>query len=392
VRRLIALAVCGLVLLTPLESAAAGGGVVLGTVTPVEWAPEVEVCVVESQASETCTAPEANGSYVLDGVPFGGAQIEFVPSFRSRLLTEYYDGVGNRSEARTILLSAQDPEAEHIDASLLEGGSIKGVVTAAEGGEPLPDVEVCAVSTGTPTVKSCGETDPAGAYDLHSLPTGPYGVAFRGVGKSAIYVPWSRPVTVTAGATTAGVDASLAEGARIEGVVMAATGGARLAGISVCLFVTTAPEPRRCSFSDEVGAYSFEGLPNGSYQVGFSLTPAEIGAERLQGEDDGFESQYYDGVGSRAAATTISVLAPEAIEGVDAALLTPVAPPLSAPTAVVAAPATPAPPTILEPKPKKKGCPKGYRHKKVKGKVRCVKPGKRKTKKHHHAKPKASHR
>jgi hypothetical protein len=367
---------CGaalLALLVPVGAEAATTGTVEGTVTPPAWAPEVEVCVVEREPGEICTAPAADGSYRLLDVPFGGARIEFVPSFRSGLLGQYYDGVEKLPEARTIVLSALSPLAQGVDADLIEGGAIEGTVTAAGGGAPLPEIEACAVSVGSPTVRSCGETDAAGGYGLHSLPAGTYRVGFRGVGTSAVYEPWTHPaVGVAAGHTTVGVDAVLGLGAQIRGIVTAAAGGGRLADVPVCLFAATAPEPQRCTYSEEAGGYSFVGLPGGSYQVGFSLVAGEIGGGSLAGEDDGFESQYYDGVGTRGEAATITLIPAAVVGGVDASLVTPQSPGPLAPAPPVASPTVAAPPTLAVPGPRKAGCGKGHRRKKVEGEVRCV--------------------
>lgn len=383
-KRSVAILVCGLALLLPLGTEAATTGTVTGQVTPIEWAQEVEVCVIESQPGEICTTPEASGFYSLANVPFGGVQIEFLPSYRSRLLKQYYRNASRLSEATTIILSPMGLVANGVNANLSEGGAIKGTVTAAPGGEPLSEVEVCAVSIGAPVLKSCARSDGTGNYELHSLRTATYDVRFRGVaGSAAAYQPAEHPpVAVGAGATTSGIDASLARGAQIGGIVTAAEDGSRLAGISVCVFAAASPKPLRCEYSDQEGEYSFEGLPDGSYQVGFSLLAAEIDGESLrveddeslQVEDDGFESQYYEGTAIRAVATTISVLAPAKVSGVNAALIKPPEPlvPAPAPIGVATVVATP---IVTEPRnAPKKSCKKGTRKKKVHGKVRCVRP------------------
>lgn len=58
-RRLILILCLGCAVLGPTRSDAA---LVDGTVRPIEWAPEVEVCLAET---EFCAAPEANGLYQL---------------------------------------------------------------------------------------------------------------------------------------------------------------------------------------------------------------------------------------------------------------------------------------------------------------------------------------
>lgn len=388
-RRLSALLAC-LGILLCLHAPTALAGTVQGTVTPVEWAQEVEVCAFGVEAYERCAVPGADGSYTYPGVE-GTVTLEFIPTYRSRLLTQYYDHVGALKEATHITV-ARGEVREHIDADLTEGGSITGTVTAAAGGADLAEVEECAVSVTTPIVKSCEETDASGVYELHSLPTGRYTVGFSGEGMSAGYQPsyyQGKPssteatqILVTAGGTVAGIDATLAEGAAITGSVTAAAGGTPLGGITVCLFTVTGSAPERCTESDGAGTYSFQGLIDGSYQVGFSLEASELGGSGGAGGADGFGSQYFDGVATRAAAATLPLLAPATAEGVDAALLSPPLPPPPAVAPVVSNSVTAAPPTVVPPQPKKAGCRKPKRKKKVKGKVRCVKPvGHKKTKK-----------
>jgi Carboxypeptidase regulatory-like domain len=378
-KRLVVLLACGVALALTVPAAAFAGGVVKGTVTPIEWAQEVEVCVVEAQPSEACTAPAADGSYTLLEVPFGGARIEFVPSFRSRLLKQYYDDASTLSTANPVVLSAAVPEVSGVDADLAEGGAIGGKVTSV-GGEPLAEVEVCAIGQAI-----CDETGPAGEYELHSLPGGSYGIVFRGRGASDEYESLTHPaVEVGTGVTTAGVDAALAKGARVEGAVTSAADGAPLGGVVVCLFAPAAASAQRCVETDAGGAYAFQGLPGGSYQVGFGLGTAEISGTGTTAEVGGYAPQFFAAASTRAAATTISLLTAQTVAGVNAALAPP--PPAPAPAAVAAvstpivAPAS----TIAEPKPKpsKVTCKKGYRKKKVKGTARCVKTAKSKPRRH----------
>jgi hypothetical protein len=377
-KRLAVSLLCGLILVGPVD---ARGALVEGTVTPLEWAQEVDVCVAE-ESSESCTAPAANGSYRLSVVPAGSVRIVFLPSFRSRLARQYYDGVNSISQAVTIVLPKEESVADGINAELEEGGVIEGTVTAAGSGEPLPEVEVCAVSPGFSPVKSCGETDVTGDYELHSLPSGSYSVGFWGTGKSANYEPFSlaTPVPAIVGTTTMGVDASLVGGAQIGGTVTAAATGLPLEGIPVCLFAASGSAADRCTESDRLGSYEFQGLSGGSYQVGFSLGPAVISGTGTTAEAGGFVPQYYDGVSTRAAATTISVLSAGTVEGVDAALSAPAATstPQAAPLVANPIAATVAPVAEPKPKPKKVVCKKPKRKKKVKGKVRCVSPPKHK--------------
>lgn len=393
-RRLLFLLACGLALLVPMDAQALAAGTVEGTVTPIAWAQEVKVCVAETVPSELCVFPEADGSYSFHGLETG-VKLEFIPTYRSRLLPQYYKQKSTLAEAEPIFVPAEPHHAENIDASLVEGGSISGSVTAADGREPLSEVEVCAASVASPTVKSCDETDASGGYELHSLPTGSYKVGFWGSGRSAGFEPsyyqgqqsreQATPVSVTAGVATAGIDASLAEGGQIRGLVSAAAGGAPLAGISVCLFAASESSPQRCTYSGETGTYSFLGLPSASYEVGFSLDLTEIGIAGTAGEAGGFLPQYYDGVDSRAQATKITVLAPGTVAGIDARLAAPPAPPSPARLPILATSIVGAAAPVAEPRPHRKNCKNGYRGRKTKnGKVRCVKVAKHHGRHHRH--------
>jgi Carboxypeptidase regulatory-like domain len=377
-RRLVLIAICGIVLTGLLGTAADAMalGAIDGAVSPLSAAQEVEVCVVlEGKPSEVCATPGPIGAYVLV-VPEGleSVKLAFIPTYRSRLLTQFYDHAENLSEATSI--GAPDEGAvTGIDADLVEGGAITGTVITADEGSPLEEVEVCAVSLDSPTIKSCDDTDASGEYELHSLLTGSYQVTFNGEGKSGGYESWSHPtVSVTAGYTAAGIDATLEEGGRIAGVVTAAAGGNPLSDVPVCLFGGAEAMPLSCTFSGESGEYLFEGLPSGSYQVGFSLGATEGGIK-----GGGFEAQYYDGVASRSAAATISLLAPMVVEGVDAALHAPMSPSASPSTATVPVAGVPAAATQPRAKPEVKVCKKPKHKERLRGKIRCVRTVKHRT-------------
>jgi len=377
------LTLCGALLCCGPVSAASAG-TVEGTVRPVLWAQEVEVCVAESPPGERCVVPEADGSYAFIGLE-KEMKFEFVPTYRSGMLTQFYNHKSTLAEADWVGVPREGVVTE-IDADLVEGGVIEGTVTAEGGGQSLPEVEVCAVSLSGASFKSCGESDTDGEYELHSLPPGAYKVGFRGHGASAEYQPSSAPSTSVVAAERREINAALAKGAQIAGLLTASAGGGRLADIAVCLFAATATGPERCTYSSEDGSYRFQGLPSGSYQVGFSLSPGELGSETVAGEEDGFQTQYYAGVATRAAAQVLSLAAPGSISGVDASLAAVSVPPPPLPAPIVLAPISEAAAFVAEP-PLKRGCKKGWRKKKVKGKARCVKATRHRPRGHRKQKP-----
>lgn len=87
--------------------------------------------------------------------------------------------------------------------NLIEAGSIAGSVTNSSG-EPLRDVTVTAFDGETQVTGTA--TDADGTYVLSGLPPGEYRVEFSAVGFGDVIV---EGVSVTAGATTEGVDAEM---------------------------------------------------------------------------------------------------------------------------------------------------------------------------------------
>jgi hypothetical protein len=378
--------------LLALPAAAAASGTISGRVTPVEVAHETEVCVVEVSISRLCTYPQADGTYAMTGIPLGAIKVEFLPSYRSQYVPQFYNHARTLAEATSITLTAQGSGVGNVDAELEFGGVIEGKVTAAVGGASLAGVEVCAIEAVKKVPNGCGFTNAAGEYHLGALPVGAYKVGFWGHGASAEYAPsyyheastlaTATPISVNAGAVRAGIDASLAEGAKVLGTVRAAAGGSALAEIPVCLFAGSAITPTQCTYSEGSGAYSLVGIPGGSYQVGFSLGSAEIGGEEVSSEDDGYLTQYYPLVPNRSEGQVLMLGTGQVATGVDGSLLAPPPPAPAPPAPVVTNSIVAAPLTIAEPKPKTTGCKKGYKKKRVKGKVRCVKVSKGKSKDH----------
>lgn len=377
-RRIPWAAICAFVLLG-VGSPPVFAGTLEGTVTPLDAAQEVEVCIAELPPGARCVVPKADGSYVFSGLE-GQYKIEFVPTYRSGLLTQFYDHKSTFAEASPVSVG-KFGAITGVDADLLPGGVIAGNVSAV-GGQALDEVEVCATPVGPSSIKSCGETGPSGAYELHSLPTGSYRVGFWGQGASAEYAPeyfddkaslgQASSVAVTAGSITPSIDAALEKGAQIRGFVTAALGGAALGGIPVCVFPAVSTAAEACVETTAGGGYALIGLREGSYQVGFDLGAAEIGGTGVSATVGGFLPQYYDGVSTRAAAQTLSLGPGQVLEGVDAALLAPTPPQPSPPVPPTTSPLVAAAPPIAEPKPPAKGCKKGYRKRKVKGRSRCV--------------------
>jgi hypothetical protein len=379
-------ALAALSFLTLPSFAVAAPNAIEGTVTAPGAAEEVEVCVVEPLPSEACTFPEPDGHYLLNGLQPGAYLVEFLPSYRSHYVIQYYKDRPSPEGAQRVPVSSKT-DVTRIDAELEIGGQIEGKASDAEGGGSLSGVEVCAFNaTQAPTeaqatIAGCTHTDATGEYRLPTLPPGTYKVRFWGAGESAGYLSayyggtstfsTATTIAVAAGTTTSGVDATLRIGARIEGTVSEAD-GEPLGQIAVCALVSGSGAPQRCSYADATGHYDLGGLASGSYSVVFAPGLGVLEAEVGSGEH-GFLTQYYDDVSSLAQARPISLLAPDAALGIDASLIRVSPSPLvqPAPTALIPA-ADLGTSTALASSPPF-GCKKWFRRRRVKGRTRCMK-------------------
>lgn len=213
---------------------------------------------------------------------------------------EWYDDAATQEDAAWVTVT-DATTTTGIDAVLSTGGSISGTVT---GGTPASGVSGCFVEVGhwvsDPDWGDYVEwdngqyTDGDGAYTVTGLGTGDYVVLFestdRFIGEwyDDVRDPWDATlVSVTLGEDTSGIDAVLAEAARITGTV---TGGALDEPIADCLveaghWVSTEYGDEyvadNYTWTDEYGTYDLGYLPAGDEFVFF-------------GGSDAYVAEWYD--------------------------------------------------------------------------------------------------
>jgi len=172
-------------------------------------------------------SPSSDGTYSIGGLAPGDYKVEFTDRAMKLgdepsgiYIDEWYDDAANFDSADTISVVAGATTT--VNAQLTVGGSITGQVTAEGTGQPLI-VEVLAVPVDSIFAAESSWTLADGSYSIDGLPTGDYQVKFReneGLATLQGYLAeWynDRPerasadiVSVTAGSTTAGIDAALA--------------------------------------------------------------------------------------------------------------------------------------------------------------------------------------
>lgn len=202
--------------------------------------------------------------------------------------------------------------------ALAATGAVSGTVTGPVG-QPLSGAAVTVTTSGGAQAWF-GSTEADGTYTVGSLPSGAYTVTFAAPGyltqyySGAASAATATPVSVTDGATTAHVDARLAQSGSIAGTVTDAD-GAPLAGIDVTVSDAAGDEASTRTAAD--GTYSVGSLSAGSYAVKFAPDPAVAGFDPGGGN---YLPQYYDARPSPQTADPVTVTGGATTSGIDAHL------------------------------------------------------------------------
>ena len=277
-------------------AAAAAPGSISGTVTDEYGQPAGYVCVSATADTPVPGWPywadtDDEGNYEITGLAAGRWVVAFhgcAPDYAP----EYYDDKLTFQTADRVTV-ADDTATTGIDASLVEGGKITGLVTDHEG-KPLSDMCIDARSGEYPTLGVGGDrTGADGTYRIDSLPTGSYLLSFydcTGQGQwwdqfyddatsleDATYVP------VTVGEESAEINAAMHPVTSIVGTVVDEHGSPMA---DVCVFADpTAPFGGSGDYvrTDAWGRYAFRKLTPTAHRLMFT----DCGAH-------GYATEFYD--------------------------------------------------------------------------------------------------
>jgi Carboxypeptidase regulatory-like domain len=315
---------------------AAEYGQISGRVTDASTHDPIEgitVCArpAGEESGGLCAESGHNGEYTVPYLAPGAYHVGFLVVIPNEheldYASQYYNDKSHRAEAETVTVTAGQTTSG-IDAAMLPGGKISGVVTDAVTQAPLEGVQVCA--DGTPEERSasttrCDLTNASGEYMLSPFVTGDYVVGFAGpYGGPLVYVPQfydnqqselqANLVSVTTGLTTMGVDVAMQRGGVIAGRVTAAVTGAAIEGVGVCALPAGQESRERCAETNANGEYT--------------LSPVKAGQDVIEfgwsfGENKSYQREYYNGKTSYSEADPLTVEAGATITGIDAALYLP---------------------------------------------------------------------
>jgi hypothetical protein len=291
------------------------GGSISGRVAGADGKPLDNICVSAYNPYNGLFASGTTGkagTYLMLGVSTGSYTVEFGPCFNQNLVIAF---------AHTKVVAPMATTG--VNATLLRGGSVAGVITTA-GATPVPVANECAevVSANPNNPGGLGVSALGGKYLATGIAPGSYTVYFGdpacGLGPPNLVPDWydnqlsqasAQTITVTAGQTTAGIDAALPTTGEITGTVSHGPSGAPVSGACVTAYPTAAGSAPIVAVSRD-GSYSLIDLQPGGYRVEFS---SGCGAT-------GYRAQWWRDTGSASKATVITVPAAQVVSDIDATL------------------------------------------------------------------------
>ncbi|RYD21855.1 MAG: hypothetical protein EOP88_09915 [Verrucomicrobiaceae bacterium] len=267
----------------------------------------------------------ADGTYTIEGVESGNARVRFRDA-AGEFLTEYHENASFLEAAGDIVV-ADANTVSGIDASLVRAGSLAGTLTGPDGVTPPGEylrVFVYQWNAGSGEWEMHpdreGHADAAGNYIIRGLAAGIYRVGFfdsSDVHFTEYYdnapdVGSASDVTVVLGATTLGIDASLALTGVISGRVTGSDGVTAREYARIDAYQwdgsTGSWVRKRTAWAGEDGSYAVGGLDSGIYRVGFSDGYGELAEE------------YYNNARDLGSAVDVAVTTGSVTSGIDASL------------------------------------------------------------------------
>ena len=299
-----------------IDAQLALGGSISGTVTDSGNSPLVGIQVCANSNSNSfgnCAQTDTDGTYTIGGLAGpGDYNVDFF-DFSSVYVSEFFDDVTG-FDLPTVVSVVAGQVTPNIDAQLEVAGSISGTVAGAGAG-PLGGIQVCAFSD-SGVGGNCSQTASDGSYSIGGLPAASdYRVDFTDFSNVYLFEFFDDSidffqatfVTVVGGQDTSNIDAELALGGSISGMVTGA-GVGPLAGIQVCAF-SDAGFFGSCAQTSTDGTYSIGGLVTASdYRVDFS------------DNNNVYASEFFDDVIGFGQATLVAVVGGQDTSGIDAEL------------------------------------------------------------------------
>ena len=262
---------------------------------------------------------QPDGTYTVGGLRTGSYKVEFI-DFNGVYAGQFYKDKPTLKGATPVGVTA-GATRKGVDARLDLCGSISGTAMDSATLEPLGGIDVVAyVKVGTRWEGwNWTQTAADGTYSFPGMQPGTYKVEFSDFTmgayagefyKDQLTLAKANDVIVVAGQDTGGIDGTLDFGGKITGTVTSAADESPVAGtwVNAYKLVGSAWQWFGGAEANGDGFYSIGGLRTGSYKVEF-FDPSGQNAW-----------EFYDGQGTLAKATPISVTLGQATENINATL------------------------------------------------------------------------
>jgi hypothetical protein len=268
--------------------------------------PGIEVAILEPSGSQIAiTETNKKGEYTLGELEPGTYNVRFAAT---GYVTQYYNGATQLAEASKVTMLAEEGRTA-VNAAMAKGGTITGKVTSSSK-TALGGISVAVV---TPSGQSVAETttEGSGLYQFKRLAAGAYKIEFSSAGYATQYwkakatLAEATTVNVTAGKTTASINATMLTLGAITGTATSSTTKAALDGVEVALYLANGSYVSS-TYTAGNGQYEFPELAAGSYKVGFAAS--------------GYISQYYAASATLEAGKVVPVKAGKTVVKVNATM------------------------------------------------------------------------
>ena len=271
--------------------------------------PGVTVSVSGPGGAWASALTEADGTYTLDALAAGSYVVSFFPE-GTDLKREYWQGSFDHAQATPVVIDDGEKRSA-IDASLVQGGAIQGIVTREDDGSGIAGADVQALDNNNEIVAST-TAGASGEYTLAGLPAGSYRLRFASSDAELLAEYWdsayewayATSVSVVEKETVTGIDASLVVAGYISGTVTRGADGQPLSAWVIVYDVNEVNDMPKVD-TDIDGTYRVAVAP-GTYKVRFLSS--------------GLHEEYWKDAAVWDTAKTVTVTARQEVTGIDAAL------------------------------------------------------------------------
>ncbi len=307
----LALALGGVTAAAAVEPAAAAGSISGTVVRDDDGTPVVGVTVSADGPTWASVTTDSAGAYTLPNLAAGSYIVSFFPE-GTDLKREYWRDASDYSQAAPVVVG--DGEAvSAIDASLVQGGAIQGIVTREDDGTAIAGADVQALD-GNNEIVAATTAGASGEYTLGGLPTGSYRVRFASSDAELAAEYWKDAygwgaatlITVTEPQTITDIDASLAEVGYISGTVTRSASDEPLSA-SVAFYAA----------GTGLDVFFVDTNSDGTFRI-----PVVAGTYRVlfHANERGIMEEYWKDAFLWENATLLTVAPGEEVVGIDAAL------------------------------------------------------------------------